>query len=232
MHKEKFWYNDPQSITSSTYIFPSLEYSPEINLNIISKYVLIISGLGFLITSNFLFLIFGALSLLFIVYTYTNGVQFKEDFSLPCSKEININTSKKFNKEILKQFHPITPKNPFGNVLVTDIMDDPTRKSAPPAFNKIVNKNIVKAVKQGVQDMNPDMPYSSAKLYGNKWGETQLDTYLRQFYSMPSTQVPDSQATFAKLLYGNMKSCKGGDKMACEDNTFAQLIPANKKQLI
>ena len=34
-----------------------------------------------------------------------------------------------------------TKKNPFSNVLLTDIGDDPKRKSAPPSFNVDVDED-------------------------------------------------------------------------------------------
>ena len=44
---------------------------------------------------------------------------------------------------------------------------------------------------------------------------------MRNFYSMPSTTIPNDQEKFANLLYGNMPSCKEGIILQCTKNNAA-----------
>ena len=41
---------------------------------------------------------------------------------------------------------------------------------------------------------------------------------MRNFYSMPNTQIPNNQKDFANFCYGNMPSCKEGDELQCSKN--------------
>ena len=41
---------------------------------------------------------------------------------------------------------------------------------------------------------------------------------MRQFYTMPSTTIPNNQGDFGKFCYGDMPSCKEGDELQCTKN--------------
>jgi hypothetical protein len=57
-----------------------------------------------------------------------------------------------------------TKKNPFSNVLLTQITDEPNRKSAPPSFNVDVDEDITQNVKRSVQMMNPSIKNTNKQL--------------------------------------------------------------------
>jgi hypothetical protein len=102
-----------------------------------------------------------------------------------------------------------TKKNPFSNVLLTQINDDPERKSAPPSFNVDVDEDITKNVKRSVQMMNPGIKGTNKQLYGDLWQNFELDQSNRVFYSTANTRIqPGDQSSFGKFLYGNMPSSK------------------------
>jgi hypothetical protein len=96
-------------------------------------------------------------------------------------------------------------KNPFSNVLLTEIMDTPDRKAAPPAFNVDVDEDISKNIKRSVQFMNPDIKNTNKQLYGDLWHNFQLDQSNRVFYSTANTRVVNDQGAYAKYLYDDMK---------------------------
>lgn len=102
-----------------------------------------------------------------------------------------------------------TRKNPFGNVLLTDIMDKPERESATPAFNLDVQKQITTNVKRLVQRLNPTVQSTNKLLYGDLYQQFLLDKSNRAFYSTPNTRVANDQGAFAQYLYGYMPSSKG-----------------------
>jgi hypothetical protein len=100
-------------------------------------------------------------------------------------------------------------KNPFSNVLLTQISDDPERKSAPPSFNVDVDEDITKNVKKAVQMMNPGIKNTNKQLYGDLYQNFELDQSNRAFFSTSNTNVqPGDQASFGKFLYGDMPSAK------------------------
>lgn len=107
------------------------------------------------------------------------------------------------------EFKEGNKKNPFSNVLLTQIMDEPDRKSAPPSFNIDVDEDITTNVKRAVQMMNPEIKNSNKQLFGDLWERFELDQSDRLFYSTPNTRVePGDQAAYARFLYGTMPSGK------------------------
>jgi hypothetical protein len=113
-------------------------------------------------------------------------------------------------ESVLKSdFKEGTKKNPFSNVLLTQIGDNPERKSAPPSFNVDVSEDITRNVKKSVQMMNPDIKNTDKQLYGDLWQNFLLDDSNRVFYSTANTRVePGDQASLGNYLYGNMPSAK------------------------
>jgi hypothetical protein len=107
------------------------------------------------------------------------------------------------------EFKEGTKKNPFSNVLLTQISGDPERKSAPPSFNISVDEDITKNIKKAVQMMNPGIKNTDQQLYGDLWQQFELDQSNRAFFSTANTTVPPGdQPSFAQYLYGNMPSAK------------------------
>lgn len=111
-----------------------------------------------------------------------------------------------------------TSRNPFGNVLLPEIQDNPQRKSAAPSFNPMVNKNITESIKEMVQQLNPGIENSSKQLFGDLYNNFELDQSNRQFFSTANTRVPNDQGAFANYLYGNMPSGKLDPEAMVQDN--------------
>ena len=108
--------------------------------------------------------------------------------------------------------------NPFNNVMVTDYDYNPQKKPAPPAFNKVVEEDILKQAKQLVSDANPDHPDIANKLFSDMGSNFEFEQSLRPFHSTPSTTIPNDQGAFAEFCYGSMISCKEGNEFACARN--------------
>jgi hypothetical protein len=134
-----------------------------------------------------------------------------QDVAAPLPNQTYINPETL--ESVLKtEFKEGSKKNPFSNVLLTQINDNPERKSAPPSFNVDVSEDITTNVKKSVQMMNPDIKNTDKQLYGDLWQNFLLDDANRVFYSTANTRVePGDQASFGKYLYGNMPSSKGSD---------------------
>ena len=96
-------------------------------------------------------------------------------------------------------------KNPFSNVLLTQIADQPNRKSAPPAFNVDVEEQTTRDIKKTVQMLNPGIKNTDKQLFGDLWQNFELDQSNRVFYSTANTRVePGDQSSYARYLYGTM----------------------------
>jgi hypothetical protein len=105
-------------------------------------------------------------------------------------------------------FHPTTKKNPFGNVLLTDIMDTPNRPAAAPSFNPDVYDDIDSAVKKQTQMLYPGIINTTKQLYGDLYSNYELDNSMMRFYSTANTRVCNDQGAYGEWLYGNMPSSK------------------------
>ena len=116
-------------------------------------------------------------------------------------------------------FHQTTKQNPFGNVLLTDIMDEPDRKAAAPSFNPDVSEDITSAVKKQTQMLNPSIDSTNKQLYGDLKDNYDLDKSMMRFYSTANTRIDSDQGAFANWLYSEMPSGKSSGP----DGAFARV---------
>lgn len=108
----------------------------------------------------------------------------------------------------MTQYQAPTAINPFGNVLPTDIVDNPTRLPAPPAYTPEVREEITKKAKEMVANMHPEFPEMSSKLFGSLDNNLVFEQSLRQFTSNPVTTVPNDNSAFMAYCYGNTAGYK------------------------
>jgi hypothetical protein len=236
----QFWSNDPTVLFNKNYIFelwPTTTMCYEQKLNAITRLIIIITILGYILTMSNRILLVGILTLLGIFVLFKMRKQkitkemINEGFVVQGNEVTGLNNRKSdsiFNPVTLDavlrtEFKEGNKKNPFSNVLLTQIMDEPNRKSAPPSFNVDVDEDITKNVKRAVQMMNPEIKNSNKQLYGDLWERFELDQSDRAFYSTANTQVePGDQGAYSKFLYGEMPSGKesnaGGAFSRVQDN--------------
>lgn len=224
-----FWANDPSILFQKNEIFqlwPSPDMTTEEKMNAISRTIIILSLLGFLFTFSFRFLFVGIITFLIIwvVYTYDNrSYKKKEGFynnGVNQSVQIKITNPETLEVNLKSEFEEINKKNPFNNVLLTQINDDPHRKAAPPSFNHDVHDDINKQTKKMIQYLNPGIKNTNKQLFGDLGERYEFDTQSQwYFYSTPNTKVCNDQGAFADYLYGNMPSARNGNAFALvQDN--------------
>lgn len=92
--------------------------------------------------------------------------------------------------------------NPFMNVQLTDYVDNPNR---PPACN-VDDKDTRKSI-----DHHYD--HNLYRDIDNVWDKNNSQ---RQYYTTPSTTIPNDRESFANWLYKPRYVCKDGDLMACQ----------------
>lgn len=149
------------------------------------------------------------------IYYLINNNRNKESFS----DNILLKNKVSLDTVLNNNYHKAGKQNPFNNVLLTDITDNPDRKSAPPLFNPDVLDNTTNNVKKSVQDINNNIPNTNEQLFGDLWEKHRLDTSNRNFYSTSNTKVTNDQSAFANYLYGNMPSSKESNS----DGAFARV---------
>jgi len=216
-----FWTNEPTILFDKSYILELWVNSSmcyEQKLNAISRLIILLTILGYITTHSLHIILIGVLTLL-VIYTlfrlrapkitkpllesFDNHQVIKDK-----DKDKYIQNPVSLEAVLRTEFKEGTKKNPFSNVLLTQIQDEPERKAAPPSFNVDVEQDITKNIKRSVQMMNPQIKNTGKQLYGDLWQQFELDQSNRAFYSTPNTRVTNDAMSFGNFLYGNMPSGK------------------------
>ena len=218
---EAFFFNDPTVLLKNP---TKTEESYSGKINGIARIVIVLSLFGYIVTFSLKYILIGLITLIVLIILYNsrkNDVESmssmtstrklkKEDFE---TMKGNIELDNKSFKSLMKrEFYPITPRNPYGNVLLTDYEDNPNKKPAQPSFNEDVSEEITKNVKKTVQKLNPTITNTSEQLYGDLWDKFELDQSNRSFFSNANTKIANDQGAFVKFLYGDLPSGKDGSK--------------------
>ncbi len=216
----QFWTNDPTVLFNKEYIFelwPTTEMCYEQKLNAITRLIILITILGYVSTMSQRILVIGFLTLavIFVLFKMRKqkltSAMVQEGFGDNISPSVLKQKPKSITNPVTletvlnDEFKEGNKRNPFSNVLLTQINDDPERKSAPPSFNVDVDEDITKNIKKAVQMLNPGIKNTNKQLYPDLWENFQLDQSNRVFYSTPNTRVENDQGAFAQFLYNDLK---------------------------
>jgi hypothetical protein len=187
----------------------------EEKLNCISRLIILFSLLLFFFTFDFNAIVGGFIAILIVIAIHHSqktqeGFQKQHRNSKP-DKHTILPTNP-------NSFHRVSSKNPLGNVLLTEISDNPHRKAAPPCYDIKVNQNINRATKNMVKDLNPGIKEIDKKLFGGIDNQHNFELSQQRFYSTANTRVENNQAAFANWLYGDMPSSKENNPFALEKN--------------
>jgi hypothetical protein len=224
-----FWINNPSILFNNeqiTELWPTTNMDYEQKLNALTRLIALITLVGYIFSNSTRILVAGVLTIgMIIVLFYARKPKMTKDMLKEGFAVQGNEVTGMFDKSIVNpvtletiirdDFKEGNKKNPFGNVLLTESMDDPDRKSAPPAFNPTIDEDITKNVKKSIQSMNPGIKNTNKQLYGDLWQNFELDQSNRVFFSTANTRVTNDQGAFSKFLYGNMPSAKGS---STEDN--------------
>ncbi len=212
-----FWLKNPMILIDKNHItqlWPEKNMQIEDKLNAMTRFILVLTILGFIFTNSVKVIMSGVVTLAVIVMLY---------FSKKDKKKISVDDLKRegfTNREVyhnLKDnFTTPTPKNPMMNVLVNEYSENPHRKQAAPSFNEEVTEDINESVKRNlIEEQNVD-----PRLFQNLGDNFVFDQSMRSFYTTPNTKIPNDQKGFAEFCYGTMISCKEGNEFACEKNMY------------
>ena len=138
------WFTDPSVLLNKNQMYqlwPTENMSRNEKINAITRLVVILSILGYLLTNTINFFLTGFVTLGVIVILYY-AKESQSSKSSNKSKTSDDTTEGFTNPEVYKalksEFTNPTQKNPLMNVLLPEINDDPTRKRAAPAYNRAV----------------------------------------------------------------------------------------------
>ena len=211
---EMFWFQHPNVLIKDFEFWPQENMDFNRKLNAISRLVILLTTLGFGYTQNMRFLTVGIATLIVIVFLHRQKTELDKTEGF---------TTQNIVPSTNMTFYKPNSKNPLSNVLLTEIMDNPDREAAPPAFNPPTTKEINQDTQEMVQQQHPDFPGMKDKLFKDLGDSFEFHNSMIPFNSNPSTTIPNDQNAFAQFCYGDMPSCKAGDNVACLQNAGAYL---------
>jgi hypothetical protein len=180
-----------------------INFLPLINMSFKDKLLAIVNLIIFLslvfslIFKNFIFILLGIILLIFIFYIYL------------FDEEVKINTNETLSNRSLAFYDNkicVKPSidNPFMNPSIIDYKNSNNNIKACPFDNKTISDNINNFFKEKVyKDVND--------IYQRNFSE-------RQFYTVPSTTIPNDRQSYEKWLYFRDKTCKEYNGIKCYNN--------------
>ena len=227
----QFWINQPSVLLDKndmTDLWPMPLMSVEQKLNAITRLVLLLTILGFLITNNINIIFTGFITLAIFVMLYKTQYNLNTSAS-SASSDANAESGDKKEGFVNSQMynalkpHLTTPtiQNPMMNVLLPEISYNPTRDEAAPSYNSEVEKEINHSTEGNVVlNFEPrnltEAEKLRKKLFADLGDKYEFDDSMRMFYTNPNTTIPNDQKGFAEFCFGDMISCKQGNEMACQ----------------
>ena len=175
--------------------FPTMHMTLIEKLNAITRMGVYLSLALYIFTSNYLYLYIMIIvcACTYFIYKY----QFDNiNLYLDSMKDNSYNLVQKNlieTKETFNNSEKPTVNNPFMNINL--ITEDPTQKKAPPSWNN-------EELQEQIEDkFNYNLYRDVGDLYGKNNSQ-------RQYYTTPSTTIPNNQTAFAKWCYNTGPTCK------------------------
>lgn len=207
--KNVFWIYNPLTlinVNKITDIWPKNEMKYEEKLNAITRLVIMLTVLGYLITRSVNIAISGFITIILIVFYYKNkegltGFNNNNDNNLDVMEEVS-------NIEPQQQEQTIpNVNNPLMNVMLNEIGDNPHRGTAQDSFDENVYNEINNKTKEQIINNNG----LDNRLFNDSSDAMEFEQSMRSFYTTANTQIPNAQDEFSQWCYGNMTSRKDGE---------------------
>lgn len=203
---EKIWYEDLggfMQINNYYVILPMMNMTLEEKLNSLVRFFLYLGVFLSLVKQDGRYLFFGIVAGMISVAVY----------ELERKQKKQVETFlEKHDLDVVDQAvcARSTVENPFMNPSIYDIAHNPTRPGAcsvdHPKVQDMIDKNFSARLFKDVGD-----------LYGKMSSQ-------REFYTVPSTTIPNDQTSFAEWLYGKGLTCKEGNGFACNMNLYRPIV--------
>ena len=192
---DPFWLEDYKILFYKerlTDFFPIKSMTVVEKLNSIFRMSIYLSIILYLLTNNYLYLYIMIIIGAFTIFIYKTQ---KDNMELYFNSDPN-DTENDIQRTIIDENTiTVTPtvENPFMNINL--ITDNKLKEKAPPSWNN-------EKVQEKIEDkFNFNLYRDVGDLYGKSNSQ-------REYYTMPSTTIPNEQTSFAKWLYATGPTCK------------------------
>ena len=213
------WLNNPTILLKHDNlkdIWPLEKMTSDEKVNAITRLVIVLTILGYLITgsSKIFYLGLATLAIIIILYYSQNSyISKKEKFSNRLSGVYPALTNPIEYQIHKNEYDKPSKNNPLMNVLIPQIYYEPDKKPAAPAFNKEVEEKINNSVKEFVID-NFDDKEIGKKLFSDLGDEIDFNRSMLPFNATAGSTIPNDRDAFQEYLYGDMISGKEGNPFA------------------
>lgn len=213
-----FWLNNPTILFNNEKaleIWPKPNMSSPQKLNALTRLIIYLSILGYLITKNpsIFMTSFVTLAVICLLHYISNNKQ-RENI-----KKTEGFTNQNLYKELKSTFTTPTPQNPLMNVSLPEINENPNRPPAAPAYNKAVEKEINASTEIMIDKNFDNDPAIKKKLFADLGDRFEFENNgMHSYYTTANTQIPNDQKGFADFCYGSMISAKDGNEFALSRN--------------
>lgn len=188
-----FWFHDPKILFRKdrlTQIWPYENMSFHEKLNATTRFILLISIIGFMALNNYLILLFGVVLILLLLVVYHRGNMEGMTGGVVSSNE-----------------DKYTSKNPLYNVMMTDYEDNVNKRELSREYSEKDESLINANVKNFVLENNKDNK-EIGKIFQNVGNNMDFEKSMRQFHINPSTTIPNNQDDFLEYCYKDLYSEK------------------------
>ena len=171
--------------------FPTNEMTTIEKLNAVMRLAIYLSITLYLTTSNYHYFYIMILVGAFTYFVYATQ---QDNIELYFNSEGD-NTQNLVQKSVISKDNSVQPtvENPFMNINL--ITDNKTKKEAPPSWND----------EESQKKIEDKFDYNLYRDVGDLYGKSNSQ---REYYTMPSTTIPNNQTSFAKWCYGVGPTCK------------------------
>ena len=187
-----FWVNEPTILFNKKYITQIWPYSYltyDEKLNAITRFIILITLLGYVLLNRLIIIVLGLIIVGCIVLLYKK----KEGLLFPYYG--------------VGDQQDIEQNNPFGNVLMTDYKFNPNKKEVNSDYTPDLENSINRKIKDFIVQENNDNN-EIYNLFNNIGDQFSFEQNNRQFYTNPSTTIPNKQDDFLSFCFGTLPSEK------------------------
>lgn len=187
---QKFWFEEPGVLINMQYLssfFPTTEMTLIEKLNAIMRLTLYLGVILMLIRKNYLYLYIPI-----VAAGFTLGAYYYDEEIIKKQTDIEKSVAEGFGLNANLEVQP-TSNNPLMNINL--ITSERTLPPAPMYYDDL-------EIKSEINDkFNTNLYRNVDDLYGKANSQ-------RQYYTMPSTTIPNRQTEFAKWCYQTGPTCK------------------------
>lgn len=198
-------------------LWPTNDMSLEEKINTITRLIILLTIIGYLITLRLNIFVIGIVTIISILFIYILQKKKKESFVNNLTNSGNVLNNPLFYEMNRNNYESPTKENPLMNVLIPEVYYNPQRKPAAPTFNPVVENEINESVKQIVSDKFGDDDIKE-KLFGGLGDKLSFNRSMIPFSATANTTIPNNRKEFQDFLYSDMISGKEGHALALERN--------------